>query len=81
MTQGRIQAIKKERIKKSDLLFYCSMLVIPILNLIVFYFYGNANSFLLAVKAYDIDKAVPAISDGKKNITLIALENGNFLNI
>ena len=57
MTQGRIRAIKKERIKKSDLLFYCSMLVIPILNLIVFYFYGNANSFLLAVKAYDIDKA------------------------
>lgn len=45
--------VKKTKIRKGDLIFYCAILTIPILNLIVFYFYGNANSFLLAVKSYN----------------------------
>lgn len=49
--------MRKEKIKKNDLIFYIGMLALPLLNLAIFYFYGNANSFFLAVKSYDIDGA------------------------
>lgn len=53
MKNEAVIGIKKEKIKKGDLTFYCLILAIPLINLAVFYFYANANSFLLGLKSYD----------------------------
>ena len=53
MAKNTTLARKRAKIKKGDLIFYCAILALPLLNLIVFYFYGNFNSFLLGLKEYD----------------------------
>lgn len=53
MAKNNTLAGKREKIKKGDLIFYCAILALPLLNLVVFYFYGNFNSFLLGLKEYD----------------------------
>lgn len=48
-------SLKHSKIKRGDLIFYCAVLALPLIQLAVFYFYGNANSFLLALKSYNAD--------------------------
>lgn len=66
-----MQAIgKKRRVNKSgsvtqtkgDLLFYCCLLALPLLQLAIFYFGVNFQSFLLAFQRYDQGKFVFDIS-------------------
>jgi ABC-type sugar transport system permease subunit len=45
--------IKKMQTKNAkDLVFYCGMLALPMLQLLIFYFFVNFNSILLAFKSY-----------------------------
>lgn len=44
---------KKEN--RKDLLFYCCMIALPILQVSIFYIYMNFNSVLLAFKSYEKD--------------------------
>ena len=46
-------AIKKKRFDKK-LLFYIGLLALPLLQFCIFYVYVNFNSFVLAVKRYDV---------------------------
>lgn len=40
--------------KKSDLIFYCALLVWPVLQFLIFYVYVNFNSFFLAFKDIEL---------------------------
>lgn len=44
---------KKKRFNKKDL-FYYGLLALPLLQFCIFYIYVNFNSFILAVKKYDV---------------------------
>lgn len=44
--------IKMQTKKVKDLVFYCSMLALPMLQLFIFYFYVNFNSIILAFRSY-----------------------------
>lgn len=48
-----MQVKKKEN--RKDLLFYCCMIALPILQVCVFYIYMNLNSVLLSFKSYEKD--------------------------
>lgn len=49
-----MQTTKKRRITdKDDFIFYLALIALPILQVIIFYFYVNFNSVLLAFKKYD----------------------------
>lgn len=49
----KINRLNRTPIKKGDLLFYCVLLLIPIIQLLIFYFGVNAQSFLLAFQTRD----------------------------
>jgi len=53
--------MKATRIKRKgdrgELIFYCSLIALPILQVLIFYFYVNFNSILMSLKSYE------AISD------------------
>ena len=38
---------------RGELIFYCSLIALPILQVIIFYFFVNFNSVLMAFKSYD----------------------------
>lgn len=45
---------KKKKFFNGQLLFYCGVLALPILQFCIFYLYVNFNSFVLAVTEYDM---------------------------
>ena len=44
----------KRKGDRSELLFYCALIALPILQVVIFYFYVNFNSVLMAFKSYDV---------------------------
>ena len=46
-------ARKKHKGDKSELIFYISLISLPILQVLIFYFYVNINSFTMSFKTYD----------------------------
>ena len=46
--KGKINRLNRTPVKKGDILFYCVLLLIPIIQICIFYFGVNAQSFLLA---------------------------------
>lgn len=43
----------KRKGDKGELIFYCSLIALPILQIIIFYFYVNFNSVLMSFQTYD----------------------------
>ena len=41
---------------KSELTFYCSLIALPILQVIIFYFYVNFNSVMMSFKILTSNK-------------------------
>ena len=41
--------------KREQLIFYCIMIAIPVIQIAIFYFGVNFNSFILAFKTYTTD--------------------------
>ena len=44
---------KKRKGDTSELIFYISLITLPILQVLIFYFYVNINSFTMSFKTYD----------------------------
>ncbi len=59
-----MEAFKKEKGigRKKDLIFYCLILIWPVLQFCIFYIYVNFNSFLLAFKDIKMDLNADSIS-------------------
>ena len=43
----------KKRVDKSELIFYCCIIALPLLQILIFYFYVNFNSIMMAFKSYN----------------------------
>lgn len=50
------QSVKNTRMR-SRIIFYCAIMVLPLLQFCVFYIYTHINSFLLAFQNYSINKS------------------------
>ena len=44
---------KKQKGDRGELIFYCCLVALPLLQIAIFYFYVNFNSILMAFKSYD----------------------------
>ena len=44
---------KKQKGDRGELIFYCCLVALPLLQVVIFYFYVNFNSILMAFKSYD----------------------------
>ena len=44
---------KKQKGDRGELIFYCCLVALPLLQVAIFYFYVNFNSILMAFKSYD----------------------------
>lgn len=49
------KAASMQTMKKNKLIFYCTMVVLPVLQFLVFYLYINFQSFMLAFQEYSLD--------------------------
>ena len=54
-TAGRVGKSSMHTMKKNKLIFYCTMVVLPVLQFLVFYLYINFQSFALAFQEYSFD--------------------------
>ena len=44
---------KKQKGDRGELIFYCCLVALPLLQIVIFYFYVNFNSILMAFQSYD----------------------------
>ena len=53
-----LQQKSKTKGDKAELIFYISLIAFPLIQVLIFYFVVNFNSFLLAFKDYDYEVGV-----------------------
>lgn len=63
---------------RADLIFYCLLIALPLLQIAIFYFYVNFNSILMAFQRY-VTLEDKFILDFKYNFTLLAQDIKNYL--
>ena len=55
-TAGRLKKASMQTMKKTKLIFFCTMVALPVLQFLVFYLYINFQSFALAFQEYSFDE-------------------------
>lgn len=73
MTKNLSAGIKKHRRDKKDVIFYCALMILPIVQICIFYFGVNFQSILMAFQRYDVYTDT-FIWDFKTNLSKFELE-------